>query len=108
FGGIMSVTGEAGREPVRVGPSIVDMGAALWSVVGILAAMQRRHLTGVGGTVDTSLFETSLAWMTVPVATYLASGEEPAATGSEAAMIVPYKAYRAADGYLVIAAGNDA
>lgn len=108
FGGIMSVTGEPGRAPVRVGPSIVDMGAGLWSVIGILAALQRRDRTGQGCTVDTSLLETALAWMTVPVALQLASGKDPERTGSEAAMIVPYKAFKAADGYLIIAAGNDA
>jgi crotonobetainyl-CoA:carnitine CoA-transferase CaiB-like acyl-CoA transferase len=108
FGGIMSVTGEADRPPVRVGPSIIDMGAALWSVIGILAALERRHATGEGCTVDTSLYETSLSWMTVPVALQMASGRDPGRTGSEAAMIVPYKAYRASDKYLVIAAGNDA
>lgn len=108
FGGIMSVTGEADRPPVRVGPSIIDMGAALWSVIGILAALERRHATGEGCAVDTSLYETSLSWMTVPVALHLATGRDPGRTGSEAAMIVPYKAYRASDKYLVIAAGNDA
>lgn len=108
FGGIMSVTGEAGRPPVRVGPSIIDMGAGLWSVIGILSALEKRHRTGEGCVVDTSLFETSLSWMTVPIAMALACGREPGRTGSEAAMIVPYKAFRAADRYLVIAAGNDA
>jgi crotonobetainyl-CoA:carnitine CoA-transferase CaiB-like acyl-CoA transferase len=108
FGGIMSVTGEPGRPPVRVGPSIVDMGAGLWSVIGILAALQKRNATGEGGVVDTSLYETSLSWMTVPVAMQLASGKDPGRSGSEAAMIVPYKAYKASDKYLVIAAGNDA
>lgn len=107
FGGIMSVTGEPGRAPVRVGPSIVDMGTGLWAAVGILAALERRHRTGEGCVVDTSLFETALSWMTVPIVSALASGREPVRTGSEAAMIVPYKAYRAADRYLVIAAGND-
>lgn len=108
FGGIMSITGEAGRPPVRVGPSIVDIGGGMWSVIGILAALQTRNRTGEGCVVDTSLFETSLAWMTVPVALQMASGRDPGRTGSEAAMIVPYKAYRAADKYLIIAAGNDA
>lgn len=108
FGGIMSVTGEPGRPPVRVGPSIIDMGTALWAVIGVLAAIERRHRTGEGCVVDTSLFETSLAWMTVPIAAALASGRDPGRTGSEAAMIAPYKAYRARDRYLVIAAGNDA
>jgi len=108
FGGLMSVTGEPERPPVRVGPSIIDMGAGLWSVIGILAALEQRHRTGEGCVVDTSLFETSLSWMTVPVALALASGTDPGRSGSEAAMIVPYKAFRAADRYLVIAAGNDA
>ena len=107
FGGIMSVTGEAGRAPVRVGPSIVDMGTALWSVIGILSALERRHRTHEGATVDTSLFECALSWMTVPVAIQMASGRDPGRTGSEAAMIVPYKAFKASDRYLVIAAGND-
>jgi crotonobetainyl-CoA:carnitine CoA-transferase CaiB-like acyl-CoA transferase len=107
FGGIMSVTGEEGRAPVRVGPSIVDMGTGMWSVIGILAAVRRRDHTGEGCVVDTSLLETALAWMTVPAAQYLASGNIPRRIGSEAAMLAPYKAYEAADGYLVIGAGND-
>lgn len=107
FGGIMSITGEEGRAPVRVGPSIVDIGAGMWSVIGILAALRRREITGQGCEVDTSLFETALAWMTVPTALYLASGKAQRRTGSEAAMLVPYKAYKASDDFLIIAAGND-
>jgi len=107
FGGLMSITGERDRPPVRVGPSIIDMGSALWAVIGILCALELRRRHGRGCVVDTSLFETALSWMAVPVAMRLASGRDPGRTGSEAAMIVPYKAYRAADRYLVIAAGND-
>lgn len=106
-GGIMSITGEEGRPPVRVGPSIIDMGAGMWSAIGILAALNRRHLTGRGCEIDTSLYETSLAWMTVPSALYAASGKSPRRTGSETAMLAPYKAYQASDDYIVIAAGND-
>jgi len=107
YGGIMSITGEMGRPPVRVGPSIIDIAAGMWSVIGILSALNRRHATGEGCVVDTSLYETSLAWMTVPVAMYLAEGFIQERLGSEAAMLVPYKAYQAADHYLVVAAGND-
>ena len=107
FGGLMSVTGEEGRAPVRVGPSIIDMATGMWAVIGILAALRRREMTGEGGVVDTSLLETALAWMTVPAAQYLASGNVPKRIGSEAAMVAPYKAFAAADGYLVVAAGND-
>lgn len=107
FGGIMSITGEEGREPVRVGTSIVDMAAGMWAVVGILAALRRRSETGQGSTVDTSLFETALSWMTASCTHYLACGEIPRRLGSEAVMLAPYKAYSARDGYLVVAAGND-
>ncbi|MBM3573676.1 MAG: CoA transferase, partial [Alphaproteobacteria bacterium] len=107
FGGIMSITGEEGRPPVRVGPSIIDMAAGMWSVIGILAALNRRAATGQGCEVDTSLYETALAWMTVPAALYTSSGKRQRRTGSEAAMLAPYKAYKASDDYLVIAAGND-
>jgi crotonobetainyl-CoA:carnitine CoA-transferase CaiB-like acyl-CoA transferase len=107
FAGIMSVTGEAGRPPVRVGPSIIDMGSGLWCVIGILAALARRQHTGEGTTVDTSLFETGLAWMNIPLATSMASGREAGKSGSETPMLAPYRAYQASDRYIVIAAGND-
>jgi crotonobetainyl-CoA:carnitine CoA-transferase CaiB-like acyl-CoA transferase len=107
FGGMMSVTGEEGRPPVRVGVSIVDMGTGLWAVIGILAALRKREATGVGGIVDVSLFETAAAWMSVPAAQYLAGGTLPERKGSGAQGIVPYRAYRTADGDLVVAAAND-
>jgi crotonobetainyl-CoA:carnitine CoA-transferase CaiB-like acyl-CoA transferase len=107
FSGIMSVTGEEGRPPVRVGPSIIDMGAGMWCAIGILAALNHRNRTGSGCVVDNSLFETALSWMTIPFANTLASGKSPGRTGSETPMLVPYKAFRAKDRFIVIAAGND-
>jgi len=107
FGGLMSVTGEAGEPPVRVGTSIIDMGAGLWSVIGILGALHHRTLTGEGTTVDTSLYETALAWMSYHAANYQASGEVPRRHGSGTFGIVPYRGYATRDGYLVIGAGND-
>ena len=108
FGGIMSVVGEEGRPPVRVGPSIIDCGTALWAVVAILAALYRRRETGRGGVVDVSLFETAAVWMNMHAAQFLASGELPRRHGSGIVGIVPYRAFRTADGDLVVAAGNDA
>ncbi|MFA5679730.1 MAG: CoA transferase [Hydrogenophaga sp.] len=107
FGGIMSVVGEEGWPSVRVGPSIIDMGTAMWAVIGITSALLRRETTGEGGVVDVSLFETATAWMTMHAAQYLASGEMPRKVGSGQVGIVPYRAYRTADGELVVAAGND-
>lgn len=107
FGGIMSVVGEPGSAPVRVGPSIVDIGCGLWATVGIIASALRRRETGQGAVVDVSLFETAATWMCTYAAQYLASGEVPRKHGSGQSGIVPYRAYKTADGDLVVAAGND-
>ena len=107
FGGVMSVVGEEGRPPVRVGPSIIDQGTAMWGAVGVLAALYRRRESGKGGVVDVSLFETAAAWMGMYAAQYLGSGEIPVRHGSGAPGIVPYRAYKTTDGDLVVAAGND-
>jgi crotonobetainyl-CoA:carnitine CoA-transferase CaiB-like acyl-CoA transferase len=107
YSGLMSLLGEDGRPPVRVTASIIDMGTANWAVVGILAALRERDRTGKGGIVDTSLYETSLALMSIMLADHLASGKLPERHGSGVAMIVPYQAFEAADGYMMVAAGND-
>ncbi len=107
FGGIMSTTGEAGRPPGRVGPSIVDMGTGMWAVIGMLTALNRRRDTGRGGVIDVSLFETAAAWMSLLAAYYHCSGELPTRLGSGAIGIVPYRAYATRDNDLVVAAGSD-
>ncbi len=107
YAGLMSVTGEPGRQPVRTGYSVVDAGTGMWAVIAIQSALLRRAQTGRGGQVDVSLFETALGWMTVGAAQALASGTPPGKHGSGAEMIVPYRAYPTADGWLVVAAGND-
>ena len=108
FGGIMSTTGEEGRPPVRVGPSIVDLGTGMWAAIGVLTALNRRRDTGRGGVVDVSLFETAATWMSLLAANYQASGELPKRLGSGAIGIVPYRAYATQDSDLVVAAGSDA
>jgi crotonobetainyl-CoA:carnitine CoA-transferase CaiB-like acyl-CoA transferase len=107
YSGLMSLLGEDGRPPVRVSASIIDMGTANWAVVGILAALRERDRTDKGGIVDTSLYETSLALMSILLADHLTTGEVPARHGSGVPMIVPYQAFEAADGYMMVAAGND-
>ena len=107
YGGLMSLLGEDGRPPVRVGVSIIDIATGMWSVIGILAALQERQRTGRGGVVDTSLYETTLAWMTLPISAYLANGEIPTRHGSGIEQIVPYQAFETSDGFMMVAAGND-
>src|SRR5690348_4959624 len=107
YGGLMSLLGEDGRPPVRVTVSLIDIATAMWSVIGILAALQERGRTGRGGVVDTSLYETTLAWMSLPISAYLADGHMPARHGSGIGPIVPYQAFETADGYMMVAAGND-
>ena len=107
FGGIMSVVGEPGANPVRVGPSIIDMGTGMWAVMGIVCQLMQRQSSGLGGVVDVSLFETATAWMTMYSAQYLCSGDVPGKNGSGQTGIVPYRAFRTADGDLVVAAGNN-
>ena len=107
FAGLMSVTGEPDQPPVRVGTSIIDMAAGMWSVIAVLGALLSRKADGQGAAVDTSLYETALAWMCYHAANFQASGELPKRQGSGAAMIVPYRGYASKDGFIVIAAGND-
>jgi crotonobetainyl-CoA:carnitine CoA-transferase CaiB-like acyl-CoA transferase len=107
YGGIMSVTGVEGGEPVRVGTSIADMGSGMWAAMGILAALNRRHVTGEGCHVTTSLFETAIGWMTAHIGGYLASGDLRRRMGSGVAEIVPHQAFETTDGHVMVAAGND-
>lgn len=106
-GGIMSLTGELRGRPVRSGVSIVDQGAGLWAVVGILAALRERERAQTAQIVDTSLFETALNWVPYQLLGWLACGSVPQASGSGVAMIAPYEAFATADGWIVIAAAND-
>ena len=107
FTGVMSVTGREGDEPVRVGVSLIDMGTGMWTAMGILAALLQRAQDGAGRLVETSLLETGVAWMTVPISGYLATGCVPSKLGSAISMAAPYELYRSADSHVFIAAGND-
>ena len=108
FGGIMSVTGEGGdRPPVRVGASLVDLGAGMWSVIGILSSLIERARTKRGTVIGTSLYETALNWMCVPMAAYQASGKVSRPYGSGINEMVPYQCFLTREGWLMIAAGND-
>jgi crotonobetainyl-CoA:carnitine CoA-transferase CaiB-like acyl-CoA transferase len=83
------------------------MGAGMWTVIGLLAALVARNASNKGRVVSTSLYETGLAWMTVPLAGYAATGDVRKPYGSGTAEIAPYQAFETSDGWLMIAAGND-
>jgi crotonobetainyl-CoA:carnitine CoA-transferase CaiB-like acyl-CoA transferase len=103
FGGLMSVTGERHRPGVRVGASVIDQGTGLWAALGILAALY----AGGGRTVDVSLFETAVGLLPYQLTAYLNDGRVPERHGTAFPLIAPYQVFRARDGELMIAVGND-
>lgn len=107
FGGIISVTGHDGDEPVRAGVSIVDLGTGVWAALGVLAAVLDRTRTGKGCSVEASLLDTGMGWMSVVISSFLASQVVPKRLGSGVGMTAPYEVFRCADGHVFIAAGND-
>ncbi len=106
-GGIISVTGEPGREGVRAGVSIADQGTGMWAALGILAALHERERTGKGREVDVSLYETALGFMAYHLTGFFGSGSVPSGRGTAFPSIVPYQAFAARDDRLMVAAGND-
>jgi len=107
WGGLMSVTGPAGGPPVRVGTSVVDLGAGMWGALGVLAALRSRDATGQGTLVEVSLMDTVLNWVGYHLMGTLATGEVPVPGGSSLGMIAPYGAFPVMGGELMIAAAND-
>ena len=108
YGGLMSITGEPGRPPVRVGTSLVDLTTGANAVQAILAALYVRERTGKGQRVESSLLEGQVSWMTYHAVSYFASGEVPQRLGSGHASVAPYGAFPTSDGYLVVAVATDA
>ena len=107
-GGLMSITGEDGGPPVKVGAPILDIGAAMSGLVGILAALHQRETSGRGMQVDVSLLDFSLAALTTVAQSYFASGQEPQRLGSASPQFAPYQAFRTADQSITIAGtGNE-
>ena len=107
MGGLMSVTGQPNSEPTRVGTSIGDITAGLFTAIGINAALYDRQKTGKGMFIDVSMLDCQIAILENAIARYLAKNEIPKPMGSRHPSIAPFEAFKTKDNYIIIAAGND-
>lgn len=107
MGGIISITGEPEGPPVRVGTSISDITAALFTTIGILSALHHRNQTGKGQFVDVAMLDSLVAVLENAVVRYFATGEAPKPLGARHPAITPFEAFASADGHVIIALGND-
>ncbi len=103
MGGIMSITGEPGGPPIRPGASLGDIGAGLFTCIGILAALQERNKSGKGQMVDVGMLDCQLAILENAFARYFATGEVPQPLGTRHPVFTPFQAFRTSDGYIVVA-----
>ncbi len=104
--GVMSITGEEGRPPVKVAVPLSDLTAAMWGGYGITAALLKREKTGQGDYLDVAMLDGILPWLTKHAGLYF-GGEDPQRMGTKDPVIVPYQVVETSDGYLNLAIGND-
>ena len=107
MGGIMSITGTPGVEPVKVGVGIADVMTGMYASTNILAALRHRDRTGEGQHIDVCLLDCQAAWLVNEGTNYLVSGEVPKPLGNEHPNIVPYAVFPSQDGHVILACGND-
>jgi len=104
YSGLMSITGEEGRGPVKAGISVADITAGMFGVIGVLLAIEARHRTGRGQRVDTSLLEGQIAMLAQFLTGYFASGRIPVRRGTSSQLGATYQAFQATDDWVVVAA----
>src|SRR5256712_672840 len=107
FAGLMMVNGEEGGPPMRMGTSVLDSGTGMWAALGVLAALVERQRTGRGSVVDTSLFETGLAWLANHFASYRITGTPPVRHRTGSTRLVVFEGFETKNGPVIIAAAND-
>lgn len=106
MGGIVSITGSAGGEPVRVGPSVSDLLAGLYTAFAIMTALYARTVTGVGQRIDMSMLDCLVSFLENAIARYFYSDKMPQPTGNRHSGIAPFQSYKVANGNFVICAAN--
>lgn len=107
FSGMSSTNGGPDDPPMRSAASLCDQGTGMWAVIGALALLERRHRTGKGGIVQTSLLETALAWNAQKADAHVNEGRMPARHRSGHPGFVPYESFDTADDPILICCGND-
>ncbi len=107
MGGIMSITGQKGGKPTRVGPSVGDITAGLFTAIGILAAVNHRNATGEGQKVDVAMLDCQVAILENALARFFATGVSPKPAGNRHSSIVPFEPFDTSDGEIMVAVGND-
>lgn len=107
MGGIMDITGEPDGEPTKPGVAYADIFTGLYGVIAIQAALAQRARSGLGQHIDMSLLDSQVAVLANQALNYLVSGSAPTRMGNKHPNIVPYQPFPVADGYVVIAVGND-
>jgi CoA:oxalate CoA-transferase len=107
MGGIMSITGQEGGEPTKAGASIGDLAAGLFTMIGVTTALYTRQRTGHGQMVDVAMLDCQVAILENAIARYVTSGTVPGPIGNRHSSITPFDAFKAEDGYIIIAVGND-
>ncbi|WP_232822959.1 CaiB/BaiF CoA transferase family protein [Oceanibium sediminis] len=107
MGGIMSLTGEPGRDPMKVGVGIADVMCGMYANTAILSALHARQTSGKGQYIDVSLLDSQLAWLINQGQAYLVDEKPPPQRGNEHPTIVPYGTFPASDRAFILAVGND-
>ncbi len=107
MGGIMSVTGEADGQPMKIGVALADILTGLYAANAIQAALMHQRATGEGQYIDMALLDVQVATLANQAMNYLATGVSPGRLGNAHPNIVPYQAFATADGYIILAVGND-
>jgi crotonobetainyl-CoA:carnitine CoA-transferase CaiB-like acyl-CoA transferase len=107
MGGLMTMTGEEGQPPVKIGVAITDIAAGMFAAYGVVLALYAREKTGKGQHIDISMLDCQVSWLTYQAGNFFATGTSPKRLGSAHPTIVPYQAFETQSGYINVAVGSE-